>query len=64
MPNFDFAKPLLEAVAHGEVHVRVVAKLAEERVRVVAEEYVAADLHCQIVADLVIDVRTHIDVLI
>ena len=60
----DLGRSSLEAVTPACVDICVVLELAEEGVRVVAEEYVGAEFPGEVVVNLVVDVRTHIDVLV
>lgn len=53
-----------EAIAHGCINICIILELAEEGVRIITEEYICAGLDRQIVADFIIDVRPHINILI
>jgi len=59
-----FSSDSLEIVTESHIHVGIVLELAKESLRVVTEEYVAADFDCQIVVYFVINVRAHINVLV
>jgi hypothetical protein len=54
----------LETIAEPHVHIRIVLELAEEGLRVVTEEDIAADLDRHVVVYLIINVRTHVNVFI
>ena len=59
-----FSSDGLEIVTESHIHICIILKLAEERLRVVPEEDIASDFDRQGVVDFVIDVRTHIHVLV
>jgi len=53
-----------KAISQRCIDIRVILKLSEESAWIIAEEYVGTGLDGQIVADLVIYVRPHVNVLI
>ncbi len=53
-----------EIITEPHVHIRIVLELAEKGLRVVTEEYITADLDRHVIVYFIINVRTHIDVLV
>ena len=59
-----FSSDCLEIITEPHVHICIVLELAEERLRVIPEEDIAAGFDCQGVANFVIDIRTHIHIFV
>jgi len=47
----------LETVAQPDVKIRIILELPEESVRMVAKEYIGANLYRQVVIDFIMNVR-------
>ena len=59
-----FSSDSLEIVTEPRIYIGIVLELTEKCLRVIAEENISAGFDRQVVVDLVINVRSQIDVLV